>query len=122
MIRANTAHIATDPAGEEKLSSSQIRELVALLAGETFVRAAKISGVDRSTVHRWLREDWEFQAARNRAHWAIQEATKTSLLALAQSAPDAVQAAISDGDNQTAINVLKRIGLPVRFPNPIWIN
>ena len=55
-------------------------------------------------------EDWEFQAARNRAHRAIQEATKTSLLALAQNALDALGTAFSDGDNQTAINVLKGLG------------
>ncbi len=104
------AQIDTDPTSEEKLSSSQIKALSALLAGETVIRAAEISQVDRSTVHRWLREDWEFQAARNRALRAIQDATNDSLLALAQDALDAVGAAIRDGDNQTAINVLKGLG------------
>ena len=104
------AQIATDLTDEDNLSSSQIKALSALLAGETVVRAAEISQVDRSTVHHWLRDDWEFQAARNRAHRAIQEATRTSLLALTQDALDAVGAAISNGDIQTAINVLKGLG------------
>lgn len=119
MNSCKKAQIATDQTGEEKLSPSQIMVLSAILAGETIVRAAEISQVDRSTVHRWLREDWEFQAARNRALLAMQEATATSLLALAQSALDTVAAAINDGDTPTAVNVLKGLGFlsgsPIRL-------
>ena len=110
MTSDRRAQIATDPTDQVDLSSSQMKALSALLAGETVIRAAEISQVDRSTVHRWLRDDWAFQAALNRAHLAIQEATRTSLIAIAQDALQTVGTAISNGDTRTAIIVLKGLG------------
>ena len=58
-----------------------------------------------------FRDDWQFQAARNRGARAIQAATITSLQALAQAAVGVVHQSIQDGDHKTAINVLKGLGL-----------
>ena len=49
----------------EKLTAQQERVLERLLTGETVTAAAEAEGVDRSTVHRWRREDLAFQAAYN---------------------------------------------------------
>jgi hypothetical protein len=106
-----TAPIATLEASRNGLTVIQSEVLSALLSGETIKAAAELADVDRSTVHRWLRDDWHFQAARNRGIEAIQSATITGLQALAQSALEVVQESIRDGDQQTAINVLKGLGL-----------
>ena len=106
-----TAPIATLEASHSGLTAIQSEVLSALLSGETIKAAAELADVDRSTVHRWLRDDWDFQAARNRGIEAIQSATITGLQALAQSALEAVQNSIRDGDQQTAINVLKGLGV-----------
>ena len=111
MSSDKTAHIATPEASQGGLTAMQSEVMSALLSGETIKAAAELAGVDRSTVHRWLRDDWHFQAARNRGIAAIQGATITGLQALAQSALEVVQKSILDGDQQTAINVLKGLGL-----------
>lgn len=106
-----TAQITTLEASQNELTAIQIEVLSALLSGETIKAAAKLAGVDRSSVHRWLRDDWNFQAARNRGIEAIQAATIAGLQTLAQSALEVIQESIRDGDQQTAINVLKGVGL-----------
>ena len=111
MSSDKTAQITTLDANQSGLTAIQVEVLSALLSGETIKAAAELAGVDRSSVHRWLRDDWNFQAARNRGIEAIQAATITGLQALAQSALEAIQKAILDGDQQTAINVLKGLGL-----------
>lgn len=111
MSSDETAQIATLKASQGGLTAIQTEVLSALLSGESIKAAADLAGVDRSTVHRWLRDDWHFQAARNRGIKAIQAATITGLQALAQSALEVVQKSILEGDQQTAINVLKGLGL-----------
>jgi hypothetical protein len=44
----------------------QTRVLPALLAGATVTEAAKAAAVSRTSVNRWLREDFAFRAACNR--------------------------------------------------------
>ena len=80
------AQIATLKDSDRSLSPTQIDVMAALLSGKTIKSAADQAGVDRSTIHRWMREDWDFQAARNRGVQAIEAATITGLQALAQSA------------------------------------
>ena len=41
---------------EPALEPKQVRALERLLAGSTVAQAAEAAGVDRSTVHRWLRD------------------------------------------------------------------
>jgi transposase-like protein len=45
------------------LSPCQLAALEALLAGKTVTDAAAAAGVDRSTLHAWLKTDFPFQAA-----------------------------------------------------------
>jgi hypothetical protein len=47
------------------LTPEQDAAVAALLAGRTVTDAAAATGVDRTTVHRWLKKDFAFQAALN---------------------------------------------------------
>ena len=71
----------TDPRTEQKLGARQTRALAELLGGSTVTSAAKAAGVDRSTVHRWLREDFTFQASLNAARRDMQREVGHRLLA-----------------------------------------
>jgi transposase-like protein len=57
MPRNHTNSIALRP--------KQLQAIDALLLGKTITASAEETGVDQSTLHRWLREDYRFQAALN---------------------------------------------------------
>jgi hypothetical protein len=67
--------------------------------------------VDRTTVHRWLKDAYAFQAALNRGRRDLQEAMQARLLAQAEKAADAVERSITEGDGKTALALLKGLGL-----------
>lgn len=105
----------------EALSPDQIKALELLLSGETVSAAAKAVGIDRSTVHRWLREDFEFQAALNRKKRELADAVQTRLLTVADKAAEVVGNAVHNGDLSASLAVLRGTGAlsgtPVR-PGP----
>jgi hypothetical protein len=68
----------------DALSPSQETVLAVLLAGKSVTDAATAAGVDRTTVHRWLKEDLGFPAAFNRARRELREALTARLMALAE--------------------------------------
>jgi hypothetical protein len=103
----NDTHL--DP--EEELTATQIVALEALASGWTVTAAAGEAGVNRVTVHRWLRDDFHFQAALNRARRDLREAAMTRLLNLGDLAAGAVQEAVEHGDVRVAVAVLKGLGL-----------
>jgi hypothetical protein len=55
------------PDGEGALPTRQRQVLEAPLTGASITGAAETTGIDRTTIHRWLKEDLEFQAALNTA-------------------------------------------------------
>jgi hypothetical protein len=87
-----------------KLSPTQQQALAALLAGSTVTAAADAEGVDRTTVHRWLRSDYDFQAAMNRARRELRDATASRLY-------DAAKRALSPGWGLGAEESRRRRGL-----------
>ena len=93
------------------LSEAQLSVLQALLTGSTVTDAALAASVARTTVHRWLRDDWAFQAALNRERREIRDAIRSQLLRAAESAVRSVSRAIDDGDLRVAMDVLKGVGL-----------
>ena len=95
----------------EKLTAQQERVLERLLAGDTVAAAAEAVGVDRSTVHRWFREDLEFQAACNQGRQELRAATRSRLLRLTERAAETVEHAVANGDVRTALRLLERLGL-----------
>ena len=96
---------------DELLSPAQQKALTALLAGKSVTDAAAAAEVDRTTVHRWLKETYAFQAALNRGRRDLQEAMQARLLVLADKGADAVERSIAEGDGKTAIALLKGLGL-----------
>ncbi len=92
------------------LGAGQRIALDALLVGRSVTDAAKAARVNRSTVHRWLREP-EFIAAQNTARGDMRSANEARLAALGDDAIDALEAAIDSGDVRAAIAVAKGLGL-----------
>lgn len=92
------------------LSKAQNSVMEALLTGSTVTHAASVAGVARTTVHRWLRDDWAFQAELNRERREIRDAIRSQLLRAAESAVRSVSRAIDEGDLRVAMDVLKGVG------------
>ena len=92
------------------LDPQQVAALGCLLTGNTVTEAARSSGVSRETVHRWLREDFEFQAAYNRGRFELMQAIGTHLLATAHRAAANVAKAIEEGDLRASLAVLRGLG------------
>lgn len=95
----------------DSLTPSQERALTALLAGKTVTDAAATAEVDRTTVHRWLKEDFAFQAALNRSRRDLREALQARLLGLAEKAAECVERSLAAGDSKAALALLKGLGL-----------
>ncbi len=92
------------------VSASQALAIETLLAGESVTQAAAVAGVDRATVHRWLKDDCAFQAEWNRERLALRERMTARLTRLAEKAVDCIEMAVGN-DPKTALAVLKGIGL-----------
>lgn len=82
----------------------------ALLSGSSVTEAAHAAGVDRTTVHRWLRDDPVFQAAYNGARRALQRELALRLEQMAAAA-ERVSEAIQAGDIRASLAVLRGLGL-----------
>ena len=95
---------------DSRLKPRQQAVLERLLAGETVTAAARAAKVDRSTVHRWLKEDYTFGAAYNQGRRELQEAAHCRLLSMAERAIQTVVEAIEGGDVRTAVKVLEGLG------------
>ena len=95
----------------EDLTPQQQRALEALLAGQTVTAAANTAGVDRSTVHRWQKDDLVFRAAFNRGRRELLASVRTRLLALTERAVACVERELDGGDARTAMALLKGLGL-----------
>ncbi len=110
----------TTPNEDRKaLSPEQTRVLEHLLSGQTISAAAKAVGVDRSTLHRWARQDFEFQAEFNRMRRELADAVQTRLLTVADKAAEVLGNAVHQGDLSASLQVLRGmgalIGTPVRL-------
>ena len=63
----------------EGLAPIQAAIVEAMLAGNTITDAAAEAGVNRHTVHRWLKGDFAFQAALNRGRRETYRAASRNL-------------------------------------------
>ncbi len=77
--------------------------------------------MNRATVHRWLKDDFVFQAVVNQGRRELRDALETRLMKLASEAVSCVEQAIIDGDGKTALTLLKGLGLlrgkPISIPS-----
>ncbi len=101
------------------LSDGQERALASLLAGKTVTTAAADAGIDRTTLHRWLKSDFAFQASLNRGRRELRDAMQARLLALAEKAGGVVETALNEGDRKTAMDILRGLGLLTGEPGQI---
>jgi hypothetical protein len=92
------------------LPPPQTLALAELVAGATVTRAAEAAGVARQTLYRWLEDDFEFQAALNRAKRHLQDTVETRLLALGEKAAGVLEQALDAGDVRAAVAVLRGLG------------
>ncbi len=92
------------------LSPVQLVVLKCLLSGCTITAAAQEGGISRETVHRWLREDYQFRADFNRGRMELLEEVRLGLLISARKAAETVSAAIDQGDVKAALAVLRGLG------------
>ena len=103
----------------ESFPRKQQIALAQLLLGKNVTEAAKAAKVDRTTVHRWLKTDFEFQAAFNRGRQELQDALQARLLQLAERAIETIEEAVAEGDVRAALAVLKGLGLLDGRPLPL---
>jgi len=96
---------------ETALSAAQLQVLNGLLAGETVTAAAEAGGVDRSTVHRWLKDDFAFQAALNQGERELRDAAQSPLNKSATKAAETVAHAMDHGDLKAALMLLRGLGI-----------
>ncbi len=96
---------------EVSLPPAQLQVLGHLLAGETVTAAAGAGGVDRSTVHRWLKVDFAFQAALNQGKRELRDAAQSLLNKSATKAAETVAHAVDQGDLKAALVLLKGLGI-----------
>lgn len=82
-----------------------------LVGGESITSSAESTGVSRQTVHRWLSDDFEFQAQLNSARHNLRIESEDRLFALAAQAIGAVEDALRNGDANTGLSILKGLGL-----------
>ena len=93
------------------LSPAQVKVLAEMLTGKTITDAATAAGVERITVHRWLRENFAFQAAWNRDRQELRRETYARLERLAAKAADCLEKAIDGGDVKAALEIIKGTGI-----------
>ena len=103
----------------DTLPATQTLAIASLVAGNTITAAAEEAGIDRTTLHRWIREDFEFQARLNGARRELQDACNVRLLGLVDSAIDVLAGELEGGNADCAMVVLRGLGLlsgaPVRI-------
>jgi hypothetical protein len=90
-----------------RLSATQSAALEGLLAGKTVTEAAAAAGVGRTTIHKWMRVDFAFQAALNRGRRDLQQAVACRVDQLAADAAECVIKAVREGDAKIALQILK---------------
>jgi AcrR family transcriptional regulator len=95
----------------DRLSFDQQTALEQLLSGMSVTQAAASADVARSTLYKWLKKDAAFRAAYNEWHENMLRSTKSRLVALTDTATDAVKRSLMGGDGRLGFAFLKGMGL-----------
>jgi hypothetical protein len=75
------------------------------------VQAAKMAGVNRATVFRWVQKDPAFRAVYNAWKHEVTESARARLLRLSEQAVNVVEKALNRGDQQVAMKMLRQLGV-----------
>ena len=108
------AAVSAAEAGAMALSPSQRTAIEMLTSGHTAIDSAKAAGVNRVTLHRWLKSDATFQAAYNAWQQDALATARGRMLALTDAAVTAVAKAMSRGDGRLALRLLEKLGAAER--------
>ena len=92
------------------IAAQKQQALQRLLEGNSVTKTAEAVGIDRSTLHRWLREP-RFIAERNRLAKEARDACQERLRHLATQAVEVVAQAVEAGNLKAALNIIKIVGL-----------
>ena len=95
------------------MSLPQRAAIAVLTAGRTRSEAAAAAGVHRATVHRWLQNDPQFQAAFNAWQNDVRTTAQAQLLAATHEAIATVLTAIRGGDSRLAWKLLQAQNMAV---------
>ena len=79
---------------DSTLSAQQLQAMEALLIGKTVTDSADAARVNRTTIYRWLRQDFHFRAELSRQRRELHDAITRSLLAVALRAVETVASAV----------------------------
>jgi hypothetical protein len=93
---------ATLPSGP---TTNQLMAIQALARGQTVTQSATAAGVDRTTVHRWLRDDPEFIAELNLTHLETADGIRGEIRALASDAVKAVRELVTSPLSPPAVRL-----------------
>jgi hypothetical protein len=93
------------------LTAPQLAAIGQLADGQSISAAARIAGVHRGTVHRWINEHPDFRAAYEHVRAQMLDATQSRLLTLADKAITTIGKAIKRGDVTVSMNLVKSLGL-----------
>jgi hypothetical protein len=111
-MRRNRTREAEVVEAPRTLDPSQLTVLEALLAGSTITDAAATVGVSRTTVHRWLKDDYLFRAEVNAARHALRQTSLARLDALCERSIEVLKGALDQAsDTRIALEVLKGCGV-----------
>ena len=92
------------------IDAQKQRAIRLLLEGNCVSKTAETVGVDRSTIHRWVREP-KFIAERNRLAKEARDACQERLRHLAGTAVEVVAQALEEGNLKAALSIIKIVGL-----------
>ena len=94
-----------------EVSDRQSIAIDALVSGSTHLEAAKLAGVQRSTVTAWCNKNIVFIAEWNRRRRQRLAAAGERLHEVTVAALDAVAESINDGDTATALALIRIVGV-----------
>src|SRR4051794_35441499 len=99
---------------DRKLLSLRTRQYLAFLAvtgGKSIAAAAREAGVNRTTVHRWIKDDPNFKSALARQSEEQMAAAREQLKNSVEPAARVINQAVRQGNMTAAMQVLKNVGL-----------
>jgi hypothetical protein len=107
---------AAEIAEWEGLSAEKRTAIQWLVRGKTMEESAKLAGVTRVTIYRWMKSDAGFKAAHNEWQQAVTQTTRSRLLMLTDKAVDAVKKALEEGNAKLGLQLLNQMGMLAPTP------
>ena len=95
---------------KRRLSAAEMTAIQHLLSGSSVIAAAEAADVDRTTLHRWMRDKVHFREALTRAREELQATFALRLAAIADTAIDGLRGGVLV-DPKTALAFLEKSGL-----------